>query len=188
MTIKNSPEQLDVMAMAKSNGSLAIHLTREADAVALSRQFSRLQADACEPEGLSLVSYQAEAECRPGPSGNVQPWLHLEASATLRLICQRCLSPADIPVAAEQWFRFVADEATAEAEDDDCEEDVLALESRFNLTHLVEDELLMAIPLVPMHDVCPVEVPTSAGEDEFQAVMETRPSAFAALSQLKKPG
>ena len=63
----------------------------------------------------------------------------------------------------DRWFRFVADEATAELEDDDSEEDVLALEPRPDIAQLVEDELLMAMPLVPMHETCPVAVPMQAG-------------------------
>jgi uncharacterized protein len=187
MTSHFSPEQLDVMSFARARADLDSYLTRDSDGPALERLFSRLNDEACEPEGLNSVSWHAQAELRPGASGELQPWLSLEVGCSVRLVCQRCLTPADISVAAQRWFRFVADEATAAAEDDESDEDVLALEPRFNLIALVEDELLMAIPLVPMHEVCPEVVPTSAGEEEFQAVLETRPSAFAALAQLKKP-
>jgi uncharacterized protein len=181
-----SAEQLDVMSFAVARAHLNSHLTREVDGSALERLFGRLNDAACETQGLRSVSWHAHAELRPGASGDVQPWLSLEVGCSVRLVCQRCLMPADIPVAAHRWFRFVADEATAAAEDDESDEDVLALERRFNLIELVEDELLMSIPLVPMHDACPAVVPTSAGEEEFQAVVQTRPSAFAALAQLKK--
>jgi len=46
-------------------------------------------------------------------------------------------------------FRFVPDEATAMAEDDEAEEDLLVLSGEFDLLALVEDELLMDLPLVP---------------------------------------
>ena len=61
--------------------------------------------------------------------GHVQPevWLHLQADAMLPLICQRCLEPVDVPLAVDRSFRFVADETTAAAEDDEAEEDVLAM-------------------------------------------------------------
>ncbi len=182
-----SPEQLDVMSFARARAHLDSRLTRDVDGASLARLFNRLSDEACEPQGLNSVSWHAQAELRPGASGELQPWLSLEVECSVRLVCQRCLTPADISVSAQRWFRFVADEATAAAEDDESDEDVLALEPRFNLIELVEDELLMAIPLVPMHDVCPDVVPTSAGEEEFQAVLESRPSAFAALAQLKKP-
>jgi uncharacterized metal-binding protein YceD (DUF177 family) len=69
--------------------------------------------------------------------------------------CQRCLTPVDVPLAVERSFRFVADEATAEALDDESEEDLLALSREFDLRELIEDELLMALPVVPRHDECP---------------------------------
>jgi uncharacterized protein len=188
MTTRFSPSHLDIAAFAQVGGDLAFDVTQVSDADGLARDFSRLSAEACEPGGLTRLAWRARGEMRPGANGAPQPWVHLDVEAQLRLVCQRCLAPAELPVLAQRWFRFVADEATAEAEDDGSDEDVLALEPRFNLTQLVEDELLMALPLVPMHGVCPDVVPTSAGEDEFQAVLETRPSAFAALSQLKGRG
>jgi len=150
--------------------------------------FDRLLQEACEPNGLASVTWRVHAELRPGPTGEPQPWLHVQAQAMLQLLCQRCLGSAPVVIGADRWFRFVADEATAAAEDDESEEDVLALVPRFNLIQLVEDELLMSIPLVPMHDVCPEAIPLSAGEEEFQAAIESRPSPFAALLDLKKPG
>jgi uncharacterized protein len=188
MTIRFSPSHLDIAAFAKVGGELVFEAAQDSDTDDLARGFGRLSAEACEPGGLVRLAWRARGELRPGAHGEPQPWVRLEAEAQLRLVCQRCLVPAEIPVVSERWFRFVADEATAEAEDDESEEDVLALEPKFDLVHLVEDELLMAIPLVPMHGVCPDVVPTSAGEDEFQAALEIRPSAFAALSQLKRGG
>lgn len=188
MTNRFDPSQLDVAAFANAGANLVFDAAQEPTADGLCRVFPRLLAEACEPNGLVHVVWHAHAELRSGSNGESEPWLHLNARAVLRLRCQRCLLPADLQVVAERWFRFVADEATAAAEDDGAEEDVLALESRFNLVQLVEDELLMAVPMVPMHGVCPEPVQTSAGEDEFQAVLEARPSAFAALSQFKYKG
>ncbi|MFC3217232.1 hypothetical protein [Comamonas sp. JC664] len=50
------------------------------------------------------------------------------------------------------------DEATAAALDDESEEDVLVLAPQIDALELIEDELLMALPMVPMHEVCPVDV------------------------------
>ena len=88
----------------------------------------------------------------------------------------------------DRWFRFVANEAAAEAEDDDCEEDLLALEPRPNLHELLEDELLMELPLVPMHEVCPVLVVMQAadpGVGHADDEPQRRPP-FAELARLKK--
>lgn len=112
-----------------------------------------------------------------------QLWLHLEARTQLPQTCQRCLGVYAQPVEVDRWFRFVADEAMAEAEDDDCEEDLLVMAPRFDLLRLIEDELLMALPLVPMHPVCPK--PVSLSSAEGGAVPE-RPNPFAALEALKR--
>ena len=114
--------------------------------------------------------------------------MQLEASAEVPLTCQRCLGPVQVTLQLDRWFRFVATEAVAESEDDDCEEDLLALEPRPNLIELLEDELLMALPLVPMHDTCPVAVPmgsTDLPEEDEAAPPHQNP--FQALAQLKRP-
>jgi uncharacterized protein len=90
-------------------------------------------------------------------------------------------------VEVDRWFRFVADEATADAEDEESEEDVLVMEPRFDLHSLIEDELLLALPLIPMHDVCPEPVRMSAGELPEPAETE-KPHPFAALAALRKAG
>jgi uncharacterized protein len=112
-------------------------------------------------------------------------WLHLQSAATVDMTCQRCLAPAPQALQTDRWFRFVADEATADAEDEDSEEDVLVFSQAFNLRELVEDELIMAQPLVPMHETCPnpLAVPETDAGDEVPA---ERPHPFAALAQLKK--
>ena len=124
----------------------------------------------------------------PGTAAAQPPvlWLHLIASTELPVVCQRCLTPVIEPLDVDRWFRFVADEAAALAEDDDCEEDLLALEPRPDLLDVLEDELLMALPLVPMHDTCPIDAPALAPASEPEQASE-RPHPFAALAGLKKP-
>ncbi len=76
------------------------------------------------------VRWQCRGEMRPDARGKSVPWLHLQAEAAVSLTCQRCLGPVSENLEVDRWFRFVADEATAEPEDEDSEEDVLALEPR----------------------------------------------------------
>jgi uncharacterized protein len=90
------------------------------------------------------------------------------------------------PVEVDRWFRFVADEATAEALDDDSEEDLLALEPRPSLVELVEDELILSLPLVPLHERCPQPLSTADGPAGGEkAPGSERPHPFAALAKLK---
>jgi len=178
-------DRLDIRAFALAGASLKADepLTR----------FERLLEEAHleddgRPEALQ-VQWQAHGEMRPSAKGGSPAvWLHLEARTSVPLTCQRCLGPADTPLVVDRWFRFVADEAAAAAEDDDCEEDLLALEPRPNLHELLEDELLMELPLVPMHEVCPVPVVMQAADPGVGAQGDEpeRRNPFAELARLKK--
>jgi uncharacterized protein len=96
------------------------------------------------------------------------------------------MGAVNVLVSSDRSFRFVPDEATAEAEDEASEEDLLVLTPELNVWDLMEDELIMSAPLVPKHDICPTLVPMSAVDEDFEAALEARPNPFAALAQLKK--
>lgn len=133
----------------------------------------------------SSVSWQAKAELRPGAGSEESAWLHLQAKTSLLLVCQRCMTPVATPLEVDQWYRFVATEEVAMAQDDDAEEDLLVMSPDFDLLAVLEDELLMALPLVPMHTQCPVAPVLQAGEDALVAEVSEKPNPFAVLSALK---
>lgn len=146
------------------------------------RELGRLAASAhadC-PPGDMPVHWQARGEQRAVRASAPQVWLHLRASTSLQLVCQRCLGPLPVDVAAERSFLFVPGEDQAAELDADCEDDVLALTRSLDLQELVEDELLLSLPLVPRHAACPLPAPP----DEAGFV-DDRPNPFAALSALK---
>lgn len=150
---------------------------------------SNMERLAQETQGLEpdlSIDWQAKAELRPRTGAEDDVWLHLEARATLPLTCQRCMGVVPVPIEIDQWYRFVADEDIAMAEDDQSEEDLLVMAPQFDLLAVLEDELLMALPLVPMHEICPVAPVFSAGEGELAQQEEAKPHPFAALEQLKK--
>ena len=132
------------------------------------------------------VSWAIQGELVPLSGGEEQIWLHLKAELHLPMQCQRCMAGVTVLVSSDQSFRFVADEATAEAEDEASEEDLLVLAPELNAWELIEDELIMSAPLVPKHEVCPTLVPMSAVDDAFEEALNARPNPFAALAQLKK--
>ena len=134
----------------------------------------------------SIVNWQATPELRAGSTGQMDIWLHLTAGVSVPLTCQRCMGVVSTALQIDQWYRFVASEDIAMAEDDASEEDLLVLSPQFDLAEVLEDELLMALPLVPMHDVCP-ELPVfSAGVPNAPDNLADKPNPFAALAQLKK--
>lgn len=132
------------------------------------------------------VSWSAQAERRPVKGGEPELWLHLQASAEVWRECQRCLAPVALPVSIDHWLRFVADEASAAALDAESDEDVLALPRWLDLQELVEDEMLLALPLVPRHAVCPDPLPMAAEPSPEELPDEQKANPFAALAQLKR--
>ncbi len=169
-------QRLDVKAFAEEAGQLSGAGTVGA--------FERLMAETQGRGASQPVAWSVQGELRNPRKVQPEVWLHLQADTVLSLTCQRCLAPVDVPVSVDRSFRFVADEATAETEDEDAEEDVLALSRAFDLPALVEDELLMELPLVPQHDTCPEPVKLSAQDADFEQEAE-RPNPFAALAKLK---
>jgi uncharacterized protein len=91
----------------------------------------------------------------------------------------------DSVVSVSRSFRFVSSEEEAEQQDDDCEEDVLALTSEFKLSELIEDEILMELPLVPRHDECPSDVVMAAEDANFEAASAEKRNPFAVLAKLQ---
>ncbi len=170
-----SPRHLDLKAFARAKGSLSGE-TPLAD-------FGRLKAEVQEQSTIP-VTWTAEGEMRPNEVGQDEVWLHLTARTTLALVCQRCMGRVDTLVASDRWYRFAPDEASAAALDDESEEDVLVLDGAFDLQELVEDELLMSLPLVPRHDRCPVDVKLSVSDGDFEAAA-VKPNPFARLASLR---
>ena len=115
-----------------------------------------------------------------------QPWLHLTIDTEVARHCQRCLQPMVLPVAVDRDYRFVADEATASAQDEDSLEDVLVWDKHFDLHALLEDEILLDLPLIPMHEVCPsvagVQITAAPAPQES----DDKRQPFAGLADLLK--
>jgi len=129
--------------------------------------------------------WKAQGESRPVQGGAAQAWLHLSLDAQLALQCQRCLQGMCMPVQIERSFRFVRDEREADAQDEASQEDLLVASKQMNLFELIEDEIIMAWPFAPTHAVCPTAVKLQSGSAQFDAALQAKPSAFAALGQLK---
>jgi uncharacterized protein len=171
------PHRLDIRRFAEEGAELE-------DSAAL-QGFVRLLAETPDPANAQPVHWHAQGEM-VNPR-HVQPeiWMHLQAHTRLPLVCQRCLLPVDVPVAVDRSFRFVTDEATAAAQDDEAEEDLLALSRSFDLLELVEDELLMELPVAPRHEVCPEPVKMSAADADFETATPEKVHPFAVLGRLK---
>ena len=89
-----------------------------------------------------------------------------------------------LPLRVDRRIFFVEGEDAAAALDAESEDDVLALTPALDLPELIEDELLLALPLVPRHEVCPEPLPRAFVEDDPATTPADHP--FAALAALKQ--
>jgi len=102
-----------------------------------------------------------------------------QLSAALKLPCARCLEPVEIRIEASP--ELVLLRPGEEGLDEQDGADALVVEQPVALNQLVEDELLLAMPMYPAHPQgqCPADTVTGAGR-------ENRNNPFAALESLKK--
>jgi len=148
---------------------------------------SRLERLATSLEAASaadaMVTWSAQGSLRPVTGGQPEIWLHLQGQATVSLQCQRCLRAMSQALVVDRHFMFVRHEDDAARLDEELEDDVLVLPPRLDLIELLEDELILALPIVPRHEgACPEPLPVrdDPADDEAAA-----PHAFAALAALK---
>jgi uncharacterized protein len=129
------------------------------------------------------VAWKAVGQWREVAGGEPQAWLHVEASAQVLMQCQRCLQRTEVRLAVDRRFRFARTEAEAARLDEEIDDDVLVLPQRLDLHALLEDELILALPLVPRHaGPCPEPLPQPV---QVVADAEEAPHPFASLAALR---
>lgn len=148
-------------------------------------QFERLGWDLPEQDD-SLVEWSVQGE----KDIFGQFFVRVDVKAAPTLECQRCLLPFKQPVDTSNRLQVVNSEASLEndvAQDDDSDDAIERIvgSRRFDVLALIEDEIILNLPYVPKHDVCPSVSEHLVRQDEPEAD-EVRPSPFAALGQLKK--
>lgn len=179
--MKDTPEArtLNVQALCKDAGQLAGQWSLAGMPRLVESLFATTDDDA-------PVEWQATGSLRPAPGGEPQVWLHLQARAPVVLQCQRCLQAVPQVLKVDRDFRFVRSAQEAERLDEAVEEDVMELVPRLDLHELLEDELILALPLVPRHDGdCPTPLPQPVDDLDDEA---PAPNPFAALAALRKDG
>lgn len=144
--------------------------------------------------------WSLQASTRQSPGREPQLWARLQAHARVPLQCQRCLAPLLQLLEVDQLIRFVESEELAAQLDEESEEDVMSLPAQLNVYALLEDELILALPIVPRHEgECPqpllADGPSAmltsgrasepAGIDPVAQNEEKKPHPFAALAAFK---
>lgn len=170
------PRRLDIDKFAAENGVLEGRWPLAG--------FTRLATSTLETADAALspdVAWSARGGTRNLRAHTHETWLGLRGRADVVLECQRCLAPMPLAIDIDRAFRFVADEdAAAQLDAEDEENDVLVTSRAYDLHGLLEDELLLALPIVPRHEVCPT--PLVAVDLPGDAL----PNPFAALADWKR--
>jgi uncharacterized protein len=100
-------------------------------------------------------SGRIEYEVRGGISAHGRPQLALRAWGTLQLTCRRCLGALEFAARVESTLRLASTQAEVDAEPMTAEgPDSIVATKEMSLRDLVEDELLLALPYAPRHEVC----------------------------------
>jgi uncharacterized protein len=144
--------------------------------------FARLRDNLARPEGRAAVQFRFHA-------AGAYPALEGAVRARAWLVCQRCLKEFEAALESPVRVAFVARDAEAGRVPDEYDA-VTAPGGRIQLTEFVEEELMLALPLVPMH-ATPAECaltlasePEADSEPAAPAQPVTRP--FAELRELMK--
>ena len=116
---------------------------------------------------------------RAGKDTAGHPQMHAQIDGSIDLVCQRCLKTYAWPVLVDSTLRLVSSDGEAAQVLEDCDpyevqDDLLPLRE------MTEDEVLLALPLMPRCKTCEntLEIPSSTPEPRG-------PNPFAALKKLK---
>jgi uncharacterized protein len=131
----------------------------------------------------SLASGEGEARYSAGFDKDALgvSYLALHVEAGLPLVCQRTLEPFVHEVVLDQRMGVVADESE-EAALPPGYEPLLAPDGEVSIADVIEDELILALPVVPLRPGAPLEWK----DPEDNAGEEVPPNPFAVLGTLKK--
>lgn len=170
------PNRLELAAFARQGAALSGEWPQA--------RFARLSASLVPvADGAPAIRWVAQGELQARAGATPEVLLRLAIHTTVGLQCQRCLQPMLHGVEIERRFRFVRNEDEAARMDEEIDDDVLVLAKHLDLAELIEDELILSLPLVPRHEACPqpLLVPEAPVGDA-----ESAPHPFAALAVLRR--
>jgi uncharacterized protein len=157
------PVVIDSLAFAREGGSLQGKLR----VASLVRLFDELT------DSTGEIVYCLRG--RVGPLGEAQ--IVLEVDGVLSLRCQRCLERIDHPVRIRSLLELVGEkEEPTQEEIEDDSKDFLVAQKELDVGALIEDEIILDLPVAPRHDDC--VLPDAGGRPE-------KVSPFSVLACLK---
>ncbi len=134
------------------------------------RDLPRLAEMGCEAATLQYT-------VRGSENADGRATLAVEVRGQLQLACQRCLGAVEFPLAATSTLELAESQAEIDAADD--ERDRVLASKSMDVAAIVEDEVILALPMVPMHASCEAGFADAGRENQ---------SPFAALAGLQESG
>jgi uncharacterized protein len=141
------------------------------DGLKLARERSAVTGALGLDDLLRLAEFGCEAaevqySVRGGQSGAGHPTLTIEVGGSLRVVCQRCTDLIEYPLSVVSELEL----ATSEAEILDATDDIdrVLASQAMDIACLVEDEIILALPIAPTHENC--EVPAAQSPAVASAV------------------
>jgi uncharacterized protein len=115
------------------------------------------------------------------------PFMQGHFETTLSLICERCMGELSYPLVIDTQLGLVKNETMISRLAEQYEPWLIEDNEQVDPVSIVEDELILALPLVPKHDYncLPEEVWFSGDKEEIEAEPDKPASPFAVLSALK---
>ncbi len=155
-------------------------------------RFARVAAEVVPPHDQQAIAL----DCKLYVDDRRIAWLDATMKATLPLTCQRCLHQLDFDLDAHVHLAMFTDEKYLDRLGREKDEIDYVILSEAQLAHgaetidvlnLLEDEILLLLPLSPKHDDCELAV-ASVGDDLLCSngqVVEEKRNPFDVLAGLK---
>ncbi|AJD48096.1 hypothetical protein S7S_08410 [Isoalcanivorax pacificus W11-5] len=168
------PHYVEPRKLADQGGSIGGQTT-----VAALPRLSEFEQSQGEPVDVALTFARSDEDGVRSVEGTI--------STHLVLTCQRCLEPVRCGITARVRLALVWSEDDIDTVPDRFDP-WLVTDDKMPLAPLMEEELLLALPLVAMHEQCPTQLPTTTQveEEEEAASQEQADNPFAILATLKK--
>ena len=158
---------VDSVAFARESGKLRATVPVAA--------FARLQDALFDQSGAITYELAGHAD----PVG--KPTLRLALAGELVLRCQRCLGPVNFRFDAVRNFVLVpAGQALSDPADEADDTEQLHADPKLDVIALIEDEIILGLPMVPGHEDGACAAPSPKAESR------RRESPFNALAALKR--
>jgi uncharacterized protein len=93
-----------------------------------------------------------EYHLRGGHAANGKPCLRLSVRGSVSLPCQRCLDPVQVPIAVDAELQLAESEREISVADDEI--DRVMASRKMDVAWLVEDEVILGLPMAARHEEC----------------------------------